>query len=111
VYGWNFLDFFPHKVGDIWVYEVISWDYTVYYQYKTEVILDSTDSSGNSYVKMRGNFPTYDRYYNYFIDTTGNVYSSTIEFTYPSLLYKTNAPFGDRWARGDPNPSEYAEVS
>jgi hypothetical protein len=103
-------NFFPHQERDLWVYEVISWDYTVYYQFKTEVILDSTNEIGISYITMKEHYSTYNRYSHYIIDTTGNVYTATPDFTLPILYYRTKAQVGDKWALGIQRPNEFAEL-
>ena len=102
--------FFPHSEGDTWVYEVLTWDWSYYYQYKEQVIFDSTDQNGNAFVIMHANYPTSDGNLYYMIDSTGDVYPTNSDFQPYYLRYKTAGNKGDKWALGDNNPHEYAQI-
>ena len=54
----DILNFFPHNLGDTWVYHTKSWDYSISYQSRSEVIFDSTDINGYSYVIVKYSSPS-----------------------------------------------------
>ncbi len=102
--------YFPHHQGNIWVYEVISWDGSFRYKYKNEVTFDSTDQNGNSYVIIKQFDPYNERDIYYKVDSLGNVYGTSLDFIPKTLRYKTAAEIGERWPIGDLNPHEYGRV-
>lgn len=88
----NPMDFFPHAVGDHWEYRESEYPGQLIKILTIEK--DSTDSTGNIYVKYQQ-----DPYYVIRIDTAYNVFYVDVGpfGESPGLWYKLSAQVGDRW--------------
>jgi hypothetical protein len=96
----NATNYFPHHKGDIWVYVFNSWDMSFYEIYRYEIIFDSTDQFGNSYIR-RETINSGDNYF--LIDSLGDVYMTRPDYTQPALLLRTKADVGESWPTGENN--------
>ncbi len=96
-------NYFPHHLGDRWVYYVRNGvgDDTL----QVTIISDSTDKEGNAYVRYslltrKPNDPPQYYWHEYYkIDTAGNIYIGN-GMIYSRLQFKATAQFGERWATG-----------
>lgn len=108
----SYVDFFPFKAGDFWVYSDYSQvKQSVVNEVKYRVYADSSDSAGTlwAYVEIDDHSPPLDSLY-YRKDSSGDVY---INFGFGELrALKQNAiTISDRWLGGKIDEERYAVYS
>lgn len=114
--------YFPHKTGDMWVYNYYDYAGPQYFNTILNVtIFDSVDSHGIIYIKQHAQFinppgPPYilEDSARYWIDTVNNyVYSDRFSSFVldSSLVYKLDAKNGEQWVVNGYPPGQMARAN